>query len=183
MTRRRRRLAVLALLGLGVLSFGSGYVAITSNPPASLGDDPTRIETSSIDVATGSGNATLSATNMAPGDTVAAAITISNSSREPMTYGMRLGLVSVGGAALAAALMLTIRTAGTSCADFDGEILFDGPLDKATIASVGSGRRLAAATAEILCFRASLGAGTGNALQNATTTVVLTFTGERAGVR
>jgi len=180
---RERQLAALAILGLGVVCLGLGYDAISRSGSAD-GGDPARLETASIELTTGTGDATLSARGMAPGDGVTAAITVANSGRRPMTYAMSRGLVSAGGAALAAALILTIKTVGSSCADFDGTTLFDGPLDEAAFGTETNGRPLPGATAEILCFRATLPFDTGNALQGAATTVTLAFSaGSQAAVR
>ena len=76
---------------------------------------------------------------------------------------------------LAAELLFTVRTVGSSCADFDGTSLFEGPLDEASFGMDGSGRPLPAATAEILCFRAALPLDAANAVQGAATTVTLSF--------
>jgi hypothetical protein len=88
---------------------------------------------------------------------------------------MSRGAVSVDGSALAAALVLTIKTIGSSCEDQDGTTLFDGPLDAADVGSEGNGRPLAAATAEILCLRVELPRDTDNKLQGAAATISLTF--------
>jgi hypothetical protein len=175
---------LLTIVGLGILCFGLGSRALMSGAVPSTGDDPLRLETSSIELSTGSGVATLSAHGMAPGDTAAAVMTIANSSRAPMAYGMSIALVSAGGAALARGLVLTIRTVGSSCADFNGTTLFDGPLDEAAIGSEADGRLLPAATAEILCFRVALPIETGDSLQDAATTVTLAFrAGSTAAIR
>jgi hypothetical protein len=171
---RERRLAALAILGLGVLCLRLGYAAISRSLSAD-GGDPARFQTASIELSTGTGDATLSARGMGPGDAVTAAITISNSGRRPMTFGMSLGPVPAGGAALAAALVLTVKTVGSSCADFDGTTLFNGPLNEAAFGSAANGRPLPAATAKILCFRTTLPFATSNALQGSATTVTLTF--------
>jgi hypothetical protein len=72
-------------------------------------------------------------------------------------------------------LLLTVKSVGSSCAAFDGETLYDGTLDAATIASADAGRSLPAASAEILCFRAFLPEDTGNDAQGGATTVTLAF--------
>jgi hypothetical protein len=172
---RGRRLAALLIGALAVFCIGLGSKTIISGLRSAEVGDPAGIETSSIDLTTGGADATLSARGMLPGDAVTSAITIANSGRQPMTYAMSLGLASASGAALAGALVLTIKTVGSSCADFDGTTLFDGPLDQAAFGSQANGRSLPAATAEILCFRAALPCDTGNALQGAATTVTLTF--------
>jgi hypothetical protein len=171
---RERWLAAFAVLGLGILCLALAYDAFGRSRPAA-GVEPTYFETSSIDLSSGTGNATLSATGMAPGDAVGAAITVSNSGARPMVYGMRLSLASAAGVALAAALDLTIKTIGSSCDDFDGTTLYDGRLAEAAFGSPVNGRPLPAATAEILCFRATLPVATGNAQQGTSTAVTLMF--------
>jgi hypothetical protein len=99
-----------------------------------------------------------------------------------MTYAMSSGPVAAAESPLAEALLLTVRTIGSSCADADGAILYDGPLADAALGSSRSGRSLAAATAEILCFRALLPLDSGNALQGADATVSLTFVASSPGV-
>lgn len=190
MTRawRRAARAVVAILLLAVLLASivivSGWGAWrTDGGDRANGPDPATFDSSSIDLNAGSGDATLSATNMVPGDSVKAAITLANSGSQQMTYAMTSGPTAAGGAALSAALALTIKTVGSSCAAFDGTTLFDGPLDHAAFGSEGDGRSLPAATAEILCFRATLPHGTGDALQGTATAVTLTFGAGLAAVR
>jgi hypothetical protein len=161
-------IAILSGLRLGLWLTHSD-----NNQPGN--DAPSVLETSSIDLTSGGGDATLSASNMVPGDAVTAAITMTNSGSRPMTYSMSSALASAGGEALSAALVLTVKTVGSSCADFDGTTLFDGPLAAAGFGSQDNGRPLPGATAEILCFRASLPQATGNALQGKATAVTFTF--------
>jgi hypothetical protein len=173
MTRGRWRSALLVgALAAFILGFGSKV--IVSGLPAILGADGPNFETSSVDLTTGAGEAALAAHDMVPGDSALAAITVANSGRQPIAYTMSNDVVSAGGAALAAALILTIRTVGSSCADFDGDILFDGPLDEAVIGQTNA-RPLAAATAEILCFETALPLAAGHGHQGAAATVTLTF--------
>lgn len=163
------------MIGLGIVGLGVAYSAITAQPRRPLGDHPVAIGTAAIELTTGTGTATLSAANMAPGDVVSTAITITNSGREAMAYGMSAGDISTGSKALATALILTVRTVGSSCADFDGTVLFEGPLGAAAFGNDGDSRPLAGATAEILCFRASLPVDIGDALQGAAMSVTLMF--------
>ena len=165
----------LAIVGLTVVSVGLAAVGIVSNLAPDVEVNPPSLETSSIDLTTGSDDGTLSAFDMIPGDVVAATITVANSGSEPMTYGMRRGRVGGGGALLAATLQLTIRAVGTSCAAFDGVVLFDGQLDEAVFGGDGDRRPLAAATADILCLRVVLPTDTDDSLQGAATTIVLSF--------
>ena len=177
-----RRPVVRTLLGLWVVAtIGLVYNAIFA-PSGSLdGDAPVRPQIAAIELITGAGEATLSARNMAPGDTVAAVMTITNSGRQDLAYALTHDPIPADGAALAASLVLTIKTVGTSCADFDGTTLYDGPLDATAFGGGADGRRLAAATAEILCFRAVLPLETGNGQQSLDTTVTLQFSAGPSG--
>ena len=161
------------IVGLSVGCVALATVALVSN----LGPDvnPPSLETTSIDLTTGSDDGTLSALDMMPGATIPATITVANSGSEPMTYGMRRGNIDEAGAPLAAALLLTIKAVGSSCAAFDGAVLFDGRLDEAAFGGNDDQRPLAAATADILCMRVALPIETNNSLQGAATTVVLSF--------
>lgn len=172
----RRRFGPFAIVGLMVVSLGFGSDATVSG---SLAADNTSegqlFQVSSIDLTNGPGDAAFSARGLVPGDTVRASITLSNPGRDPMSYTMSHGPVSADGIALAAALILTIKTVGSSCIDYDGITLYDGPLDQASFGSEGIGRLLPAATAEILCFRAVLPKDAGNDLQGRAASITLTF--------
>jgi hypothetical protein len=163
----------LANVGLTVACVGLAAVAIVSNIRPEV--SPASLETSAIDLTSGSHDGTLSAFNLIPGEAIPATITVANSSSEPMSYSMRHGEVDEAGGLLAAALQLTIRAVGTSCAAFDGAELFDGPLDEAQFGNDGDRRPLAAATADILCLRVALPVNTDDRLQGAATTIVLSF--------
>jgi hypothetical protein len=112
---------------------------------------------------------------MLPGDAVDGALTIANPGRTPLSYQMIHGSVATDDE-LARALVLDIRTVGSSCDDFNGSSLYHGPLAAASLGhSPAEPRRLPGASAEILCFRASLPIGTGNQVQGAATTVSFRF--------
>lgn len=175
---RRHQLMASAIVALAAICLALGWYAFRPGAVPADADDRDGFETASLDLTTGPLDAVVSAHDMVPGDTVTAALTITNSGPTPMTYGMRSGDVTAGGAVLAAELVFTVKTVGSSCADFDGTSLFDGPLDEAAFGVDGNGRALPAATAEILCFRATLPLDATNALQGAATTVTLSFTAD-----
>ncbi|MBA2381630.1 MAG: hypothetical protein H0V73_05915 [Chloroflexi bacterium] len=168
---------MVATIGVVIVGLGVAYHFITAQPRQSLGDHPVAMGTAAIEITTGTTSAILSAANMAPGDVVNAAFTITNSGSEAMAYGMRPGVVSAGGEALATALILTVRTVGSSCADFDGTVLFEGPLGTAAFGNDGDSRPLAGATADILCFRAGLPVDASDVLQGAGMSITLMFDG------
>jgi hypothetical protein len=172
---RVRRVEAITIVGLTVACLELASNLIMSSSRSANAGAPQRLSVSSIDFTAGTRDATFSALDMAPGDAVTATVTIANPSRIPMSYTMSTSQVSAAGAALSAALVLTIKTVGSSCDDNDGTTLYSGPLDQAAFGSPGDGLPLAAATAEILCFRAVLPISGGNELQGATTTVTLTF--------
>jgi hypothetical protein len=173
----RGRVAVFTIVGLAVVCVGQAFMLMTIEPSSSPDDpgEPSRLDIASIDLATGGRDGTLSARDMVPGDVVSGAVTVANSGNRPLTYAMSQTVAPADGADLAAALNVTIKAIGSSCADFDGAILYDGPLDEAAIGSEASGRSLPAATAQILCFRVELPIESDDALQQTATMVTLSF--------
>ncbi len=116
-----------------------------------------------------------------PGDSLTAALTVDNTGTAALRYAMDATATS----ALGDALTLEVRTAGTSCAAFDGtSVLAATALDGAGIGDSAQGddagdRVLAAVTGETLCFRVSLPFSAPNALQGATSDVTFTFDAEQ----
>jgi hypothetical protein len=176
---RRRRGALYAMVGLAALGAGLGTIAIISGSSLAGGDDGRHLDVSSIDLTVGTGEASLRARNMVPGDIVTSVVTVVNSGGQPMTYSMTHGLVSADGFPLANALILTIKTVGSSCTAFDGVTLFEGPVSEAAFGHDDTGRPLAAATADILCLRSSLPIDGENELQGAASTIALVFEATR----
>ena len=142
----------------------------------SVGGDRGSLAITSVDLSDGARDVVLSARAMIPGDEATVAVAIVNSGSEAMTYSMTSGLAAPSDASLSTALLLVVRSVGSSCAVFDGEILYDGTLDEAAIASADAGRSLAAASAEVLCFRSVLPGDTGNEAQGREATITLAFT-------
>jgi hypothetical protein len=179
MTGRRRLgvwvVAILAFVGLGLLA----RLFVFDRPSTEAHDLTLQVAT--LDVSAGPGDAILTAQGMAPGDVATGVFTVTNSSRGPLTYTMHHGTISADRAALGAALQLTIRAVGSSCADFDGAVLYAGPLDEATFGDGPTVRDLAGATADILCFRAALPIEAGNGLQGTATAVRLSFAAYQVG--
>jgi hypothetical protein len=169
------RVAASTTIALTAICVWLGWNVVASPGRPSDGGGRSGLRISSIDLATGTRDAVLSASDMMPGDQVTAEVTVVNSGSRAVTYTMRRGVSLVGGDALSAALTLTVKTVGSSCADFDGTTLYDGPLDSATLERDGSSRPLPAATAEILCFRVVLPPDVGNGSQGIAATVRLVF--------
>jgi hypothetical protein len=179
----RWRLEAFTIVGLTVVCLALGSYIVMSGPRPGDAGDLRHFEISSIDLTTGARDASFSAIDMVPGDAVMAAITVANPGRRPMTYRLSRSLVSASEGVLSA-LILTIRTIGSSCADFDGTVLYEGRLDEAAFGSERYGRPLPGATAEILCFRTVLPRAVDNRLQGAAATISLTFTASwQAAVR
>jgi hypothetical protein len=121
---------------------------------------------------------------MMPGDTANGTLVVSNTGTAQLRYAVTSSSTNADGKGLNAQLTVTIKTLGTSCATFDGTSLYSGALSAAAMGDVTVGaqagdRTLAAASAETLCFRATLPSGTGNAYQGATTTATFTFESEQ----
>ena len=108
-------------------------------------------------------------------------MTIANAGTAQLRYAMSTTATT----ALGAALQLTVKTQGTSCAAFDGTtVLAATSLSGAAIGSNTQGaqagdRTLAAASNEVLCFRVSLPLTSGNTLQGLTSAVTFTFDAEQ----
>ena len=177
--RRFRRRPVLAvLLGLSVVGLGAGAfsLAIFTDTAASTGS----FASGTIDI-TSSPAVAFNVTGMMPGDQDTAALTIANAGTAQLRYAMSTTATT----ALGAALQLTVKTQGTSCAAFDGAtVLATTALDGAAIGSNAQGaqagdRTLAAATNEVLCFRVSLPIGSDNTVAGMTSTVTFTFDAEQ----
>lgn len=178
--RRRRRLAIWVIACLALIGFGvSARLLLFGH--LSIGAHDLQLRVATLDISAGPGDTILSAQGMAPGDVAIGVFTVTNSSRTSFKYAMLHGPISAESSALATALRLTIKTVGSSCADFDGSILYAGPLGGAAFGDGPRARDLAGATAEILCFRAELPIGTGNGLQGTAAVVHLSFMGRRDG--
>jgi len=173
--RTRQRVAGLTILALLATSLWLAWNTIKAPGRSSTGGDGGNLGITSVDLSAGARDVILSASAMVPGDESTVAVTVVNSGSRSIAYSMTSGLVAAGDASLSTALLLTVRSVGSSCAEFDGETLYDGALEGATIASPDAGRALSAASAEILCFRAILPEDTGNAAQAGETTITLAF--------
>jgi spore coat-associated protein N len=176
--RRRRRGVLALLLGLTTLSLGAGMfsLALFTDQAQSTGT----FASGTIDI-TSSPSVAFTVTNMVPGDSQTAALTVANAG----TAALRYSLTSVATNTLGDTLTLEIKTQGTSCAAFDGTaVLAATALDGALVGSSAQGaqagdRNLAASTSEVLCFRVALPIGTGNALQGQGSSATFTFDAEQ----
>jgi hypothetical protein len=173
-----RHVALAAALGLSVVTIGAGAMslAIFTDTTASTGT----FTSGTIDI-TSSPAVAFTVGAMMPGDANTQALTIANAG----TGALRYSLSTVATNTLGAALTLTVKTVGTSCAAFDGtSVLAATALNGAAIGNPAQGsdtgdRALAAATNEVLCFRISLPLATGNTLQGISSAVTFTFAAEQ----
>ena len=174
--RDRGRLAFTGAVASLVLTVAVGASLVPA--PRRADDGDRKLHVSTLDLTGERRAAVLSGEGMIPGDEVDGALTLANPGSSSLTYRMVHGLVATEDT-LAAALVLEIRTIGRSCDDFDGSVLYQGPISAATFGHPPQQpRALAAASAEILCFRAQLPLDAGNALQGAATSVSFRFDSE-----
>lgn len=169
---RRRRLAAWAISALALVGFGVLVRFLLYGYPSTEAHD-LYLQVATLEVSSGPGDTMLSNRGMAPGDVATGVLTVTNSSRTPFKYAVHHGAISPDSVALATALRLTIKTVGSSCHDFNGSLLYAGPLSEAAFGDGPAARDLAGATAEILCLRAELPLEAGNGLQGTSATVRL----------
>jgi hypothetical protein len=190
--RKARRNAALSLL-LVVTSL-AGLTAVTTG--ALFTDTATVAGTSfvtgTVDLTAGMKTVPLAMSNMAPGDSVTAALTVANSGTLAERYAMSIKTDDAASDALAAQLVYTVRTGVTTCtkAGFDatGTQVYTGALasqagikvigDKATGNQTGD-RTLNAGASEDLCMQVTLPIGTDNTFQNTSAKATMTFNSEQ----
>jgi predicted ribosomally synthesized peptide with SipW-like signal peptide len=175
-----RRLFLTGILAIGVLSgfVQGGTLAYLTSRAASAGNQFTA---GSVTLEAGiAGGDTLSVSNLVPGDSFVAGLALRNDGTLALSYSMS---TTVGaGAALADALLLTVRTeTANPCSSLDGAVLYGpGALGAGAFGQSGpspqpGNRTLAAGADEALCFRVQLPAGAEPSLQGNNTTVTFTF--------
>lgn len=186
---RRRRvmtagaLSALAFVGIGVSS------ALFTDSEALPGNDLT---TGTVRLSATPGTAAFSAGNMAPGDERFGNVHVDNAGSLQARYSVAASADDPDTKALRTQLRLSVYENVTPAAcglgDVSGGNLLAGPSDLSTSGDVvgdsapgdqAGDRTLAAAAGENLCFRVALPLSTGNAFQNATSTVTLTFNAEQ----
>lgn len=189
--RSRRRLLLIALIGVGLLSAmaGSMSLALFTDQETVAGSFTTGtiiLDDVKIDALT------LTTAAMMPGDLVTDDVVVENDGTAQLRYAMTTSSTDPDAKALRDALTLTVKTIdvttpGVPCDNFDGaSTLYSGVIGASTAAfgnpaagSQAGDRVLDAGTNETLCFRVSLPSGTGNAYQGATATTTFTFDAEQ----
>jgi hypothetical protein len=162
-----------SLVGLGGLSLFTDSAANDSNT----------FTTGSVDISTSPASAFLTMSDMVPGDSVTAQLTVSNDGSLELRYAMTTDATNTDSLDLRDSLTLTIKTLGTDCATFDGTELYTGTLANGAIGDPTTGgdsgdRTLAASASEDLCFKVELpSSATGP--EGATTTATFTFEAEQ----
>lgn len=190
--RARRRwlgpVTLIALSTVGVTTLTTGAIFSDTQSVAA-----NTFSTGTVKLGTSPSTAAITMANMAPGDSVTAALTVSNTG----TLAMRYAVLSTSDAPdsnfLAAQLQMTVKNGVASCttAGFaaTGTVAYGpGVLGSTTgtkiVGDAASGaqtgdRTLAAGASEPLCMQVTLPIATGNAYQNKTTTATLRFDAEQ----
>ncbi len=188
----RRLLLGLGILGVSVLGFSSIATGAFFTDSAAVASNA--FTTGTVKIGATPTSAALTLPNMAPGDTITAPLTVSNSG----TLAQRYAVLSTSDAAdknvLAAQLKLTIKAGVTTCttAAFaaTGTAVYGAGVigsttgtkvigDSATGAQSGD-RTLAAGASEVLCAQVTLPGSTDNTFQGKTTTATFTFNAEQS---
>jgi len=176
------RRILLSLLAIGVLAslMGLGGLSLFT---ASTDNDGNAFTTGSVDISTNPANAFLTMSSMAPGDSVTAQLTVSNTGTLELRYAVTTSATNTDSLNLRDALTLTIKELGTNCTTFDGTQLYTGTLASGAIGNPAQGgqagdRTLAASGSENLCFRVTLPSGA-TGPEGASTTATFTFQAEQ----
>ncbi len=178
------RRILISVVVIGILSslVGLGGLSVFT---ASTDNDANTFTTGSVDISTSPSTAFLTMSDMAPGDSVTAQLTVSNDGTLELRYAVTTDATNTDTLDLRDALTLTIKTLGTDCTTFDGAELYTGTLANGAIGDPAQGadsgdRTLPASVGntEDLCFKVELPSiATGP--EGATTTATFTFDAEQ----
>ena len=184
-----RILVIAVLVGAAASLFRFGGLALFTDT-ASVGSNT--FTTGTVDLTTSPTTALVTFSNMAPGDTTTQSLVVNNAGTLAYRYAISSTATNTDAKGLKDQLVLTIKTIdvttpATPCDNFDGTQLYTGDTDSTAGKLVGDNtsgaqagdRNLSASASETLCFRVNLPTATGNAFQNATTTVTFTFDAEQ----
>jgi hypothetical protein len=189
--RRDRRRRLVAAGGLAGLAFvGIGLSSALFSDTDTLGSNS--FTSGSVTIGTNPGTAAVSAGNMAPGDVVYGNVAVNNNGSLRFRYAVTASADDTDGKNLRSQLRISAYSGVTpfNCAagNVGGGTLLGGPVAVGSsvqlvgnIADVNDpgNRELSAAAGEDLCFRVALPLATGNAFQNATSEITLTFDAEQ----
>jgi hypothetical protein len=177
--RRRRRLLIVAVLGLSLASLGTGAfsLAIWTDSDTATG----AFTAGTIDLAV-TPSTLFTVTAIVPGDSGSAALTVQNNGTAQLRYALTSSTTNADGKALRDQLLMTIKAGacpGSGTALYGAAALNGTSFGDAAQGAQTGDRTLAAAASEQLCFLWSLPASTGNGFQGATTTATFTFSAEQ----
>lgn len=186
--RRRHLLAapkVRAALGLGVLlsagtlgthAYWTDAVSVTG---ATFSTGTIDLKVDNLDA--GVDFSTLSLAGMVPGSSTAGVLTVKNAGTAPLKYTASSTATNGDGKNLAGALVVKVTgdsaTTGAAGARTCAGSALASSGTTLTGSLIGTGRQLAAGAAETVCVQVTLPATAPSALQGATTTATLTFSG------
>ena len=177
------RRVLVGLVAIGVLAsfMGMGGLSLFT---ASTDNDGNAFTSGSVDISTSPASAFLTMSNMAPGDSVTAKLTVSNDGSLQMRYAMTTA--TTGDDGLDDAMMLEIKTLGAGCTAFDGTWIYGetpatlagGVIGDPTPGGDTGDRTLDASANEDLCFKVTFPSGATGPM-SATTTATFTFDAEQ----
>ncbi len=176
---------VLAITSLGAGIFSMAYFTSTAAVSANT------FTAGTVVISTSPTTALVTFTNMLPGDTVTAPLTVSNTGTAQLRYAVSGASTNADTLGLRTQLLLVVKTGVTTCTNAgfatDGTIVRTSIALGATTTVIGDptqgsqtgDRTLNAAANEVLCFQVSLPSGTTNAYQGSATTTTFTFDAEQ----
>ncbi len=142
--------------------------------------------TGSLDLTVGTASALLTGTAMVPGDMSTAPLAVGNAGTLDLRYSMTS--TTTGDAALAAQLVLTVKSGVATCDDANfastGSVIYTGALNAGAFGSSAQGadsgdRTLAVSANETLCFNVTLPLTATNASQGQSVDTTFTFDAEQ----
>jgi len=145
--------------------------------------------TGNVDISNSPTSAVVSLTDMAPGDSIVAPLTVSNDGSLELRYAITSTTTE---GVLAAQLDMTIKSGVSSCNaggfDSDGSQLYSGDIGSVSGINVvgdpaqgddSGDRTLAASASEALCIKVALPLATDNSYQNISTTASFAFAADQ----
>lgn len=180
--RRRRRFLLLLLLAVSALpSVTTSVISISLfHERAVIATDawaPSAINVSAEPALL------MQVSGMLPGDRHSGVLTVANLGADTLRYALVSTSTDADSRGLRDVLLTDVRSAGSGCDAFDGQLLYHGPLSGAGFGDPAAGqqagdRLLGAAERELICVRVALPEAAGNRHQRSSTTVSFTVLAE-----